>query len=256
MPYAASGPAAIYYETHGDGPALAFAHGRGGNAASWWQQVPVFAQRYKVVVFDHRCFGRSACPSEAFDREQFDADLCAVLDAEGIERTAIVCQSMGGWTGLRMALRHPDRVSCLVLSNTPGGVDTPAVRDALTQARAEFAAKGVGSAAVAEDFPDRAPEAAFLYTQITGLNLQASEALEHGGPAWVAVEELQQLAIPTLFVTSDQDQLFPPAVIEEIAAAAPGAELAVLTGAGHSPYFEIPERFNETIAPFLEQHTS
>ena len=35
MPYAASGPASIYYETHGDGPALAFAHGRGGNAASW-----------------------------------------------------------------------------------------------------------------------------------------------------------------------------------------------------------------------------
>ena len=71
----------------------------GGGPAGATTAALIAEAGYKVVVFDHRCFGRSACPSEAFDREQFDADLCAVLDAEGIERTAIVCQSMGGWIG-------------------------------------------------------------------------------------------------------------------------------------------------------------
>lgn len=53
--------ARIYYECHGEGPALVFAHGRGGNAASWCQQVPRFVRDYRVLVFDHRGFGRSRC---------------------------------------------------------------------------------------------------------------------------------------------------------------------------------------------------
>ena len=59
--------AKIYYEVHGDGHAITFAHGRGGNAASWWQQVPRFAESYKTIVFDHRIFGRSQCALEEFD---------------------------------------------------------------------------------------------------------------------------------------------------------------------------------------------
>ena len=49
----------LYYEVHGDGPALVFAHGAGGNHLSWWQQVPVFSRRYCCVTFDHRGFGQS-----------------------------------------------------------------------------------------------------------------------------------------------------------------------------------------------------
>lgn len=254
MAFATSGEASIYYEVHGDGPCVVFAHGRGGNAASWWQQVPAFAGSYKVIVFDHRCFGRSRCPSDAFDREKFDRDLIAVLDAEGIEQAAIVCQSMGGWTGLRTALRHPDRVRCLVLSNTPGGVDTPGVRNALRQAREDFHRRGVGAAAVAEDFGSRAPEAAFLYRQIGSLNLQIPEALGHGGEGWVSPDALQALRLPVLVISSEHDQIFPPAAIREVAGLIPDADYVELPMAGHSPYFETPDRFNETIAPFLERH--
>jgi pimeloyl-ACP methyl ester carboxylesterase len=254
MPYVTSGEASIYYEVHGDGPCLVFAHGRGGNAASWWQQVPEFARTYKVIVFDHRCFGRSGCPSEAFDRERFDTDLIAILDAERVDRAAIVCQSMGGWTGLRTALRHPGRVSCLVLSNTPGGVDTEGVRAALLEARETFASKGVGSAAVADDFADRAPEAAYLYRQIGSLNLQIPDALSHGGDGWVPAEALKDLRLPILVITSENDQIFPPAIIGEVAGLIPGAQFVELPVAGHSPYYETPEQFNRTIKPFLDSH--
>ena len=56
--------------------------------ASWWQQVPVFSRRYKVIVFDHRGFGRSRCDSEHFEAEYFPRDIAAILDAEGIGRAA------------------------------------------------------------------------------------------------------------------------------------------------------------------------
>ena len=59
MPRVERPNAAIYYEVCGEGPPLVFAHGAGGNTLVWWQQVPYFAARYRVVTFDHRGFGRS-----------------------------------------------------------------------------------------------------------------------------------------------------------------------------------------------------
>ena len=60
-------------------------------------------------------------------------DLLALLDAEEIERTALVCQSMGGWAGLPIAIAHPERLRCLVLCGTPGGLWTDVVHDSFVK---------------------------------------------------------------------------------------------------------------------------
>ncbi len=243
--------ARLYYEVHGDGPAVVFAHGRGGNAASWWQQVPAFAARCKVVVFDHRGFGRSRCDAAQFDCGHFHRDILAILDAEGIERASLVCQSMGGWGGLKLAATHPERVAALVLSNTPGGVDAPAVTAAI-----EHLASGAippGSAQLGASFNLANPEAAYLCAQISGLNSNFPKPFGRITRAgFVTAEDLRGYAVPTLMVTAPEDLLFPPAVIAEAAAAIPGAQLVELPGAGHSPYFETPVAFNALVLEFLE----
>ena len=257
MAFAEADGASIYYEAFGDGPAVAFAHGAGGNAAGWWQQVPVFSARYRMIVFDHRMYGRSLCKPENFDRTKFGDDLMAILDAEGIERTAIVCQSMGGWTGLRAALERPDRVSCLVLSNTSGGVYTPLVTENIKVARARFASEGFGNVALHTGFIERNPSLAFLYAQISSLNAQLTPAVRErmaGRDNPVPEEALAGLSVPTLLITSENDVVFPPAAIRDVAALMPGAELVELSEAGHSPYFETPEAFNRTVGEFLERH--
>lgn len=254
MPTVNTNGAEIYYEVHGDGPAVAFAHGRGGNAASWWQQVPRFSTDYKVIVFDHRIFGRSKCAPEDFDRSLFDSDFLAILEAEGIEKSAIVCQSMGGWTGLRTATYHPERVSCLILSNTPGGMQIPSVQTALENSRKRFAEQGVGRAAVAPDFPVRNPDGAYLYRQIGSLNINLPEDLRGSNPGGVEPSDMTDYAIPTLMITSEHDALFTPDLIREVSGYIPGSEVVELPTAGHSPYFETPEAFNNTIAEFLAQH--
>ncbi len=76
----ASGGAEIYYETHGTGPAIVFAHGAGGNHLSWFQQVQCFRDRYTCVTFDHRGFGRSLDSRPAAERPRFDEDLAALID--------------------------------------------------------------------------------------------------------------------------------------------------------------------------------
>jgi 3-oxoadipate enol-lactonase len=257
MPFAETPHCKIYYETHGDAanPAVVLAHGRGGNAASWFQQVPAFVEAgYHVVVFDHRCFGRSYCPPEHFDRGEFANDLAAVLDAAGIAKAAIVCQSMGGWTGLRLTIERPERVSALVLSNTTAGISTAAADAAVNEARKAFADHGIASSAVARDFPKREPSLAYLYAQLGSLNVQLRDDLHSTSPAATAVEELAGLSLPVLLVTSDNDSIFPPAAIRDIAGNIPDAAFHQLPTAGHSPYFETAEAFNEAVLAFLAQH--
>src|SRR6266852_83785 len=97
MPYAAVNGIRLYYESHGDGPAIVFAHGAGGNHLSWWQQVPAFQNRYRCITFDHRAFGLSL-DAEGGGRAQFAADVVALLDKLEVDRFFLVAQSMGGRT--------------------------------------------------------------------------------------------------------------------------------------------------------------
>ena len=261
MPTLARPGAEIYYEAVATGPPLVLAHGAGGNTLVWWQQVPHFARRYRVVTFDHRGFGRSTCAAGHEQARHFAADLAAVLDAADITRCALVCQSMGGWTGLQLALAQPHRVAALVLSGTPAGVLTPAVVAALSAIAAAGAALDPTAAewdephpALAADIFARDPARGFLYGQLAALN-------PPGQLGRVALQEvmtdpsrLAGWSIPTLLIGGAHDRLFAPTVLREVAAAIPGAAFAEIAGAGHSPYFEAPEAFNGIVGAFLARH--
>jgi pimeloyl-ACP methyl ester carboxylesterase len=250
--------ASIYYEVYGSGPAIAFAHGAGGNSMSWWQQVPHFSRRYTVVVFDHRTFGRSACSPGDFHPRHFADDLFAILDAEGIDRAALVCQSMGGWTGLRAALERPERVAALVLAGTPGGLLSERIAENMAKIGERIGAGGVVSnAALAPEFPRRSPAMAFLYDRINALNTgfdPATLVRSADESARTLPEALSGYAVPTLVLSGEEDLLFPPEVLREVAELIPGAEIRSFPGVGHSTYFEDPDRFNRVVEEFLAKH--
>lgn len=252
----------IYYERYGDGPPVIFAHGAGGNAASWWQQLPYFVERYTVIAFDHRMFGRSECAPSDFHGKYFADDLRRILDAEGIDRAALVCQSMGGWTGSRFALEAPDRVGALVMSHTPGCFTNEEVRarreeafrqvDRNTMPPGRFAHWAVG-----ERFHETDPRAAFLYTQISSLNYRVDRARLStlmSDEVLVELETISDYRTPTLFVTANGDRIFPPELIRAVATLVSGAEFDVLGDVGHSSYFESPERFNARVDQFFAKH--
>ncbi len=104
MPSARINGIDLYYESHGEGPALVFGHGRGGNHLSWWQQIPEFSRPYRCITFDHRGFGDSVDVANGPGQEAFVEDLKGLLDHLGIERARLIAQSMGGRTCLGFAL--------------------------------------------------------------------------------------------------------------------------------------------------------
>ena len=249
MPKTAVNGIDLYYEVHGDGPAIVFAHGAGGNHLSWWQQVPVFARQYRCVTFDHRGFGQSPDRPNGPGSQAFVEDLNQLLGHLGIERVTLVAQSMGGRTCLGYTLAHPDRVQALVMADTTGGF----ADDRMAQLRAEGEVAMTGPnpppRTYARHFPVEQPAPAFLYEQIRALNPPRREAAVPGPTA----AEVRALRTPTLLIVGEHDVIAPPAVMKMFQSYIPHARLAEVAGAGHSVYFEKPEAFNRTVSEFLKE---
>ena len=75
----------IDYQEFGEGQAIVFCHGAGGNLLSWWQQIPYFSQEYRCITFSHRGFGHSYDAPDGPGMESFVDDLAALLDHLEIE---------------------------------------------------------------------------------------------------------------------------------------------------------------------------
>ncbi len=255
MPLARINGIDLYYEVHGDGPALVFAHGGAGNHLSWWQQVPALSAKYRCVTFDHRGFGVSHEAADGPGATAFVEDLRALLDHLGIERAALVGQSMGGWTVLGFAATYPRRTSALVLCDTTAGMDDAEVM--AEQGRiAKRAAPGLVQKAVAADFPQREPALNFLYGQIADLNHLPPKLLAGLFNLRHSPDPLVEHRVPTLLVWGDQYALIPASTMELMRRRIPHARTALVAGAGHSVYFEKGAQFNAILSEFLQTNAA
>jgi 3-oxoadipate enol-lactonase len=241
----------LFYEVHGDGPTVVFAHGSGGTHMSWWQQVPVLSKQYRCVTIDHRGFGYSKDSAHGPGRQNFVSDLEGLLDRLKVDRVSLVGQSMGGLTVLGFASKHPERVSALIMSDTTGGYTSPEID------RLRAANKNPRSA-FAPGYGEREPAMAFLYREISSLTLEEAPQAAATAAAPTAPTDIRPLIarkVPTLFIVGEQDQLIPPAAIEAMHKEMPGSELVRVPGAGHSVYFEKPAEYNRLVGDFLARHT-
>jgi 3-oxoadipate enol-lactonase len=250
----------IYYETYGQGEAVVFCHGLGGNHAIWYQQVPEFAQTYRVVTWDQRGFGRSTNVARQHGPVSAARDLTALLDRLNIDRAHLIGQSMGGWAVLGFVLAHPQRIRTLTLADTIAGIYTPPIRAAYAAYnRARASAPPLQELplgehpAIGRQLSQQNLAQAFLYTQIGSvaspppsdiLALLQNTAYPH--------EAIGQLNLPTLFVVGSHDPIFPPDVIREAASLIPHSRVVEIPNTGHSPYFEAPALWNEAVLTFLQ----
>ncbi len=245
----------LYYETHGQGPAIVLAHGGGGSHLSWWQQVPVLSRTHQCVTFDHRGFGLSREADGGPGAGGFVEDLRALLDHLGIERAALVGQSMGGWTVLGFAATYPKRTHALVLCDTTAGMDDADVR-AEQDRIAQRAAAGLIPKAFAPDFAEREPALHFLYSEINQLNNLPPKLLAGLFGLRFSPDPLVKHRIPTLLVWGDQDLLIPASTMELMKRRVPHARTAMVPGAGHSVYFEKGPQFNSILMDFMQSHAA
>lgn len=259
------GDCSIHYEVTGEGPPIVFAHGLGGNHLSWWQQVAAFCPRYTCVTFSHRGFFPSTTPASGPDPAAYAGDLAALLDHLRMDRVRIVAQSMGGWTALNFTLASPERVVALVMSATAGPIDL-ARADASggtelaawrerAGTRNETLDAGVHPAIGARGAKEQ-PALHYLYraldTLSAGLDKEALRKRLHAARD-KAPEVLASVTTPTLWITGEEDLVFPSFVAPGLAARMPKGRHVSVPRAGHSAYFERPAVFNEAVGAFLDE---
>lgn len=251
MPDAPVNGIELYYESHGAGVAAVFAHGRGGNHLSWWQQVAGFAHRYRCITFDQRGFGQSRDVRGGPGRAAFVEDLRALLDHLGIRDAHLVGQSMGGLTCLGFALAYPERTRGLVLAGTTGGIADPSVLAALKR-RASLPAD-LTARALSPAFRQNELAKTFLFREISALNPEDREggASLFTGEDGPKAADLAQFRAPTLFLVGAADVITPVHVVEAAAKCIPNSKLEIVEGAGHSVYYERPDHFNSLVLDFF-----
>ena len=112
----------IFYREAGmaDAPAVLLLHGFPSSSHMFRNLIPVLAHRYRVIAPDYPAFGHSSTP----DRHEFKysfarfAELMdGLLNQLGVERYALYVQDYGAPVGYRLALRHPERITALVVQN-------------------------------------------------------------------------------------------------------------------------------------------
>jgi len=253
----------LYYETEGAGHPLLLIHGGLGSLRMWDEQASAFAERYRVIRYDNRGWGRS----ETDDVEYTDvADAAAVLDHHDARSAFVVGQSRGGSIALDFVIHHAERADALV--SVAGGVngfqpprseadaqpfrdmvplDEAKDREALAELETRVWVDGWGQPASRID-PD-------VRKRVHGWILDdLRRELPWGKPQGLeppAADRLSEVRVPTLVIIGDVDEAAGVAAGRHLASSVEGAKLVEFPGVAHMIQLEEPARFNALVLEFL-----
>lgn len=210
------------------------------------------------MAWDAPGAGSSPDPPDTFTSAEYARCLAGFLDALDIPRAHVVGLSWGGILAQELYRRRPDRLRCLILSGTyagwKGSLPEPVWRERLASALRDSSGPaealvarllpGMFSATVSESV--RAEQAAIMSEfHPLGFRLMAMSSAEVD-----TRDLLRGIAVPTLILWGDEDARSPMHVAEELRAAIPAAELAIIAKAGHLSNMEQPEDFNDQVRRF------
>ena len=258
----------LFVKVMGRGRPLLLMHGGPGLDHSTLLPLSPLAERHTLVFYDHRCNGRSSGVVETMTWENLVADAEALRERLGFDRWAVLGHSFGGMVALEYALRHPSRLTRLVL------MDSCADAWWIRQNAPEILRKrGYGPRAVCA--ARRFYTGQLTPSQVNRFALHFAGAYYyHLGPlslprvvlanlpvrrrpdthvfgfrelqaGWAVMDRLHEIDVPTLVLAGRHDFLFPPEHQAILADRLPDARLELIERAGHNPQ---DERSAETLA--------
>jgi 2-hydroxy-6-oxonona-2,4-dienedioate hydrolase len=263
--FAAINNARIYYEIAGEGQPFVMIHAGVADNRQWNNEFAYFAQRFRVLRYDMRGYGKSEPVDGEFSHLQ---DLISLLDYLHLDQPLILMGcSMGGGLAMDFALTHPSKVKSLIMVGSgPTGLelDTPEPDELFEEAEKAYTAGDLDRASEIEiqiwfDGMGRTP------TQVNPTMRQLAYemnriALSHDARQLgkripdaeiTAAEHLSQLRIPVLIIVGAQDIPYMLAAADYMVNKIPSAQKVIIEDGAHLPNMDQPDQFRQIVTKFL-----
>lgn len=256
----------LYYEASGTGARTAvFSHSYVCDGRQFAHQAEALREAgWRTLVYDHRDHGRSGAATGPYALEDLVQDGLAVLDQLAPDGPVDwIGLSTGGFVGMRIAARHPERIRRLVLMDTSAAREPGLKRvnyEALLLGLRLVGIRGVlgpaSKSLFGRTFLKDATQDALRETWLDRMAGYDPKGLHRFGKAIFArpdfLPQLSKIQAPTLVLVGEEDVSTPPARAEELAAGIPGARLQVIPMAGHLSTIEAPDVTSAQILSHLQ----
>jgi 3-oxoadipate enol-lactonase len=236
-------------------------HGLSFRSEMFEAQVAAFRDRYRCLTFDLRGHGQTEATPDGYDMETFTDDAAQLIEKLGIGPVHFVGWSIGGFMGLRLAIRRPELLRSLIL------VGAGALRPSdytfgfkLTPFMVGTFGMGAVIGALSKSMFDKPfrtdPARSELHEKWKrywrGNHKKAIAATARGVLNQSVLDaDLVKIHTPTLVINGEHDEVCVPAVGKRTAAAISGAKFVAIPRAGHACNIEEPEAVNRVIGEFL-----
>jgi len=246
----------------GTGAPVLFSQGLLWDTRLFAPQVAALQGRYRCIAYDHRGQGRSEVTTHGYDMDALADDAAALIERLDVAPVHFVGLSMGGFVGLRLAIRRPELLRSLVLIDTSAEAEA---RSKVPRYRLlNFIARWFGLWPAVDRVmpilfgpsflgdPARAAERAEYRARLLALGRIGTPravrgVIERAGVA----DQLHRIRTPTLVLVGEEDGATPPERAEALAIGIAGAQLVRIPGAGHTSTLEQPAAVNAALAGFL-----
>ncbi len=242
-------------------------HGVLFSGRSFRAQIDRLRDRYRCVAVDFRGQGLSPAAESGYDMDTLTEDVVAIIDELGLGRVHFVGLSMGGFVGMRLAARYPDRVRSLVLLDTSSGPEPSANVPRYKLLAFIYTWFGVrpvrrpvekimfGPTYLAD--PRSKAEIDEWIEELSGLDKQGTKRAIYGVIERDPIHpEIGRITVPTLVAWGADDVATTRDKSEAIVAAIRGARLEVIPDAGHSSAIEQPDFVADLVEQFIEGQPS
>ena len=262
LQFADVGDVTLAYRIDGDAanPWLILSNSLATDHSMWEPQLEALLAHRRVLRFDTRGHGRSSVPPGPYGFHDLVGDVIGLMDGLDIDKADFMGLSLGGMTGLGLALDRPDRFGRIVCADARA--DAPdAYRQmwpAMIGRAREAGMESVAGATLERWLSDayRAQPANGATIEDTGGMIRRTPVEGYAGCAGALLSldylrHLHKLTVPALYVVGEHDPAAPPAVMRAMADETPVAEFAVIADAAHLSNIEQPNRFNELVVDWL-----
>lgn len=247
----------LNHRIEGSGPHVLLLHAVGMDLTLLDALTAILAKDFTILRADLRGHGKSPY-APAASLEDYADDVHALLTKLSFAPCAVAGFAMGGMVTQALAVKYPQDVRALVIASC-AHAQTPESAKALASRATD--AQRDGLAAIldvtmqrwfTDPFIARGRDAPVRQRLLTD-NVRAWSDAFNAMANIDTAPRLKDIRVPTLCLAGEVDKSTPPPVVKAIADAIPGARFAVLPGAPHMPFFEMPQDVAKVVGGFLRE---